>query len=94
MSSLARTTSTDVVLVGAGIMSATLEELKAVISGLPVSERAELAHHLLRTLEAPDEGAAAEWLALAERRMDDVRAGRVVGIPAEQVMDSLRRPRS
>ncbi len=74
-------------------MSATLEELKSTVSGLPVAERAELAHYLLRTLEAPDEGAAAEWLALAERRMDEVRAGRVVGMPAEQVMESLQRPR-
>ena len=74
-------------------MSATLEELKSTVSGLPVPERAELVHYLLRTLESPEEGAAAEWLALAERRMDDVRAGRVVGIPAEQVIDSLRRPR-
>ena len=74
-------------------MSATLDELKSTASGLPAHERAELAHYLLRSLEAADEGAAAEWLALAERRMDDVRAGRVVGIPAEQVMESLRRPR-
>jgi putative addiction module component (TIGR02574 family) len=75
------------------IMSATLEELKSTVSGLPAAERAELAHYLLCTLEAPDEGAIAEWLALAERRLDDVRAGRVVGIPADKVMESLRRPR-
>jgi len=74
-------------------MSTTLEELKSRVSGLPVPERAELVHYLLRTLEAPDEGAASEWLALTEQRMDDVRAGRVVGIPADQVMQSLRRPR-
>jgi putative addiction module component (TIGR02574 family) len=74
-------------------MSASLEELKATLSGLPVPERAELAHYLLRTLEPAEEGAAAEWLALAERRMADVRAGRVVGIPAEQVLESLRRSR-
>ncbi len=74
-------------------MSATLEELKSTVSGLSVSERGELAHYLLRTLEAPDEGAAAEWLALAEQRMDDVRTGRVAGVPAAQVMEGLRRPR-
>jgi putative addiction module component (TIGR02574 family) len=60
---------------------------------LPVPERAELVHYLLHTLEPLDEGAASEWLALAEQRMNDVRAGRVVGIPADQVMQSLRRPR-
>jgi len=75
-------------------MSATLEDLKSTLSGLPVPERAELIHYLLHTLEDEDEGAASEWLALAERRMADVRAGRVVGIPAEEVMESLRRPRS
>ena len=75
-------------------MSPMLEELKSTVSGLPVPERAELIHYLLRTLEGADEGAGAEWLALAERRMEDVRDGRVVGIPAQQVMESLRRPRS
>jgi putative addiction module component (TIGR02574 family) len=74
-------------------MSATLEQLKSAVSGLPVAERAELARYLLRTLEPPDEGAPAEWLALAGKRMEEVRAGRVVGIPADQVMESLRRPR-
>ena len=73
-------------------MNASLEELKTASSNLPLSERAELAHHLLRTLDQPDDDAAAEWLALAERRMADIRAGRVVGIPAEQVLESMRRP--
>ena len=74
-------------------MSPKLEELKATLSGLPVPERAELAHYLLHTLEPVEEGAAAEWLALAERRLADIRAGRVVGIPAEEVLESMRRPR-
>lgn len=74
-------------------MSVSLEELKVTLSGLPLSDRAELASYLLHTLEAADEGATGEWLVLAERRMEDVRAGRVVGIPAEQVLESLRRPR-
>lgn len=76
------------------LVSTSLEELKSTAAGLPVPERAELAHYLLHTLEAPDAGAAAEWLALAEQRMDDIRAGRVVGIPAEAVLESMRRPRS
>ena len=75
-------------------MSATLDELKSTVSGLPVPERAELAHYLLCSLETPDSGAAAEWLAIAEQRVSDVRSGRVVGISAEQVLASLRRPRS
>jgi putative addiction module component (TIGR02574 family) len=74
-------------------MSAVLDELKTTVSGLSHSERAELARFLLHSLETPDEGADDEWRALAESRMAEVRAGSVVGIPAEKVMESLRRPR-
>jgi putative addiction module component (TIGR02574 family) len=70
-----------------------LESLKTTLSGLSIPERAELAHYLLHTLEPAEDGAAAEWLALAERRMAEVRTGRVTGIPAEQVLDDLREPR-
>lgn len=75
------------------MMSTMLDELKSTVSGLPVPERAELAHYLLSTLESPDEGAPAEWLAVAEERMSEIHSGRVVGIPAEKVLESLRRPR-
>ncbi len=74
-------------------MRSTLLELKSTVASLEVLERAELCTDSLRTLETPDEGAAAEWLTLAEQRMADVHNGQVVGIPAEEVMKSLRRPR-
>ena len=73
-------------------MGATLEELKSTFSDLPVPDRAELAHYLLLTLETPDEGAAGELLAVAERRVNEIQSRQVVGIPAEQVLESLRRP--
>jgi len=72
-------------------MSASLEQLKTTLSGLPAAERAELAQYLLQSLE--EEEARAEWLALAQQRMAEVRAGRVVGIPAEEVLKSLLEPR-
>ena len=71
----------------------TIAELKVTLSALPLSERTELAHYLLNTLEPAEPEAGAEWLALAERRMADVRAGKVVGIPAAQVMAALARGR-
>ena len=74
-------------------MGATLEELKSTVSGLPVPERAELAHYLLLTLESANDGTADDWLAIAERRVNEIRTGQVTGIPAEQVIESLRRPR-
>jgi len=74
-------------------MSSPLQDLKEAASGLPESERVELAQFLLGTLDDQHkENAQAEWLALAERRMTDVRAGRVVGIPAEEVVKHLLEP--
>lgn len=73
-------------------MSASLDELKNTASGLPLAERAELAQFLLDSLHVADEGAATEWLALAERRMAEIQANRVTGIPAAQVLESMRRP--
>ena len=75
-------------------MSLTLQELKNVTSSLPAAERAELAQFLLGSLDEPDEeGTRSEWLALAERRMAEVRAGKVVGIPAAEVVKGLLEPR-
>ena len=61
-------------------------------AGVPAAERAELAQYLLCSLEPAEQGAKAEWLALAEQRMAEVRAGQVVGIPAEEVLKTLLGP--
>lgn len=71
-------------------MTPTLQELKDATAGLPAGERAELAQFLLNSLDDQDEeGVRVEWLALAGRRMADVRAGKVVGVPAEEVLKNL-----
>jgi putative addiction module component (TIGR02574 family) len=75
-------------------MNLTLQELKTRAAKLPAAERAELVQFLLRSLD--DSGKSqvhAEWLALAEERAAEVRAGQVVGIPAKQVLKTLLKPR-
>jgi hypothetical protein len=69
-------------------MIATLEEVKAAIVGLSEEDRAELELYIL---EGANDGEdyTAEWLAVANERMQDVIAGKVVGIPAEEVMRKL-----
>lgn len=71
----------------------TLQELKDVASALPVVDRAELAQFLIRSLDEGDgSDARAEWLTLAEQRMGEVKAGKVVGTPAEEVLRTLLGP--
>jgi putative addiction module component (TIGR02574 family) len=74
-------------------MVLTLEQLKDVVSDLSPSERADLAQFLVRSLNEPQAAEVrAEWLALAQRRMADAKAGKVVGIPAEDVLKNLLGP--
>jgi putative addiction module component (TIGR02574 family) len=74
-------------------MSPTLQELKDAASNLTVGGRAELAQFLLRSLDDEEEGAREAWLALAEQRLVEIRAGKFIGVPAEEVLKNLLGPR-
>jgi putative addiction module component (TIGR02574 family) len=75
-------------------MHSTLQDLKEAASALPPGERVELAQYLLHSFDDQEqEGARGEWLALAERRMAEVRARNVVGIPGQEVVKHLLEPR-
>ncbi len=75
-------------------MSAPLQDFKTATAALPAEDRAELAQFLLRSLDGGEDAEVrAEWLAVGERRMADVKAGKVTGIPAEVVLRTLLDPR-
>jgi len=72
-------------------MTETAERLKSELAQLSEQERAELAQFLLESLhdqEDPDTDLA--WDAELQRRDDDIRSGRAVGRPADQVLKELR----
>jgi putative addiction module component (TIGR02574 family) len=72
-------------------MSTTLDHWKDQLSTLSPSERAELAHFLLTTLEpSPDEGVEAAWDAEVSRRVSEIRDGRVTGRPVDDFLAELR----
>jgi putative addiction module component (TIGR02574 family) len=70
-------------------MTPTLQDLKDASSGLPAAERAELAHFLLRSLEPEKGGWVEAWREELGRRLQEIRAGQVVGVPAEEVLRLL-----
>jgi putative addiction module component (TIGR02574 family) len=55
-------------------------------------ERARLAQRLISSLEQRGGDADAErlWLAEAERRLADLKSGKVAAIPAERVLKKVR----
>lgn len=50
---------------------------------LPVEERALIADSLLRSLNMPDTGIDAKWTAVAKRRLQDFRSGKVKPVPGK-----------
>jgi putative addiction module component (TIGR02574 family) len=71
-------------------MNPNLQEIKDAVSALSAGERVDLARFVLSSLDEQEEQAVrAEWIALAEERMAEVRSGNVVGVPAEEVLKSL-----
>ncbi|MDI6746102.1 MAG: addiction module protein [Rhodocyclaceae bacterium] len=66
-------------------------DLMTEAASLPLEERARLVDSLLQTLNPADEATTAAWLAVARRRLDDMRSGRVEAIPGEAVFEKVRR---
>jgi putative addiction module component (TIGR02574 family) len=73
-------------------MSSNLDQLTADAMKLPLRDRVQLAQRLVSTLDDDEvEGnTEALWFAEAERRLEELRSGKVQGISAE---DSFRNAR-
>jgi putative addiction module component (TIGR02574 family) len=70
-------------------MLSTAEQLEAAALQLPPSERAWLAERLISSLDQ-DEEIAAAWDDEIRRRLEELDAGLVEEIPAEEVLAKLR----
>jgi len=57
---------------------------------LPVEERVIVVDSLLRTLNPPDAEIDGAWARIAQRRLMDLRSGRVQSIPGDQVFAKVK----
>jgi len=60
------------------------------VASLPIEERARVVDSLLRSLNAPESAVDSAWMEVAQRRLDELRAGRVEAIPGEAVFERIR----
>jgi putative addiction module component (TIGR02574 family) len=72
------------------------DDLEAQLLGLPPHDRARLAEVLLASLDRAEPGLTsteieAAWIAEGERRLAELRAGTVAGIPADEVFSRIER---
>jgi putative addiction module component (TIGR02574 family) len=65
-------------------------ELIHEVESLPVEERALIVDSLLRSLNPPDSEIDRKWAAVAKRRLDELRSGRVKPVPGEAVFAKIR----
>jgi putative addiction module component (TIGR02574 family) len=66
-----------------------IEDLEAQALSLPPEERARLVERLIASFE-PKSAAQAAWMQLAQRRREDVRAGRAVMATGEQALARVK----
>ena len=68
------------------------ENVLNYVLSLPVAQRTALIDRLIESLNVPiDPEIDALWVEEAERRMEEIRDGKVVPIPGEQVFEDIRR---
>jgi putative addiction module component (TIGR02574 family) len=70
-------------------MSPEVSDLLRQALALPVDERAALANTLLDSLEMPSQSVQQAWDEEVARRMEDLKAGRAVTVPWEQLHREL-----
>ena len=67
----------------------TVDLIDEVVS-LPIEERARVVDSLLRSLNTPDSAVDSAWMEVAQRRLDELRAGRAETVPGEAVFERIR----
>ena len=71
-------------------MSSGYEEVASAALALPPEARAMLAEDLVASLEVSQEEIDDAWRVEIERRVKEIKEGKVQLIPGEQVMSELR----
>lgn len=68
----------------------TAAEIIHEAESLPVEQRALVIDALLRTLNPPDPEIDRKWAAVARRRLEELRTGKVKAIPGDEVFKNIR----
>ena len=72
-------------------MDVRFEDLVADAMQLPMRERVRLAQQLISSLDEQTETDVEElWFAEAERRLEELRSGKVQGMPADEAFAKAR----
>lgn len=65
------------------------KELIAEAISLPVDERAMMVDSLLKSLNVPETDIDKRWASVAQRRLDDLRSGRLEAVAGDKVFEKI-----
>ncbi len=72
-------------------MNMTVEQIAEEALTLPSEARALLADRLVESLDPAEDGYIRQlWAAEAQRRLEDMRSGRVKAIPGDEALERVR----
>ena len=71
-------------------MSMTVTQILAAAQALPPQERETLCTQIAESLDAPLTAEEQAWADVAGRRADEMRSGKVKGVPADEVFAKAR----
>ena len=71
-----------------GVAMKTKELIAEAIS-LPIEERAFVIDSLLKSINPPELDTETKWLAIAKRRLAELRSGKVEAIPGDEVFKKV-----
>ena len=66
------------------------KELISEVVALSVEDRTLLVDSLLRSLDQPESDIDKEWASVANRRLIEMRSGKVQPVPGEEVFERVR----
>jgi len=69
-------------------MPATKKLIDEILS-LPIEERALVADVLLKSLNKSDPEIDRKWTKIAQRRLEELRSGKIKPIPGDEVFDRI-----
>lgn len=67
------------------------KELIEEISSLPVEDRILVADSVLRSLNPPEAEIDKKWAKEAQKRLNELRSGKVEAIPGEKVFEKINK---
>ncbi len=65
------------------------QELIDEVLSLPIEDRASIIDSLIKSLNPINSDIDRKWIEVSQRRLNELKTGKVTGIPGEEVFDKI-----